>query len=631
MSLANVHLVEAIFPFTGNDEDELCFQKGDIIEITKVVEGGWWEGTLNGRSGWFPSNHVAEISASPEPTGQSAVSTSDSASDRENVRVYHNLVLQNILDTEKAYVEELQTLLRNYLKPLQESTAIPSEESKILCGNFKGIVGFQEMLYEELKEVSEQPLAQQRMGAVFLHAAPKMKDFYIKYCANHPRAVEVLTKYGDELSEFMEKQGADAPGVLTLTTSLSTLFRRLDKYPTLLKELERHLEDGHVDEFDTKKAIAVFQNIGTSCREMRRRKETEHEILTGTIEGWEKEEMQKLGELVYMSSLLIHGENEEVKERQFLLFPDVLVLLSVSEDISGYCFETSYKVSDIKVRSLEDTEGILNALEIEANDQTLVVSANSEKEKSAWLESLASGPHSPLVGSPQSNGSPERHQGKEPLSAAQKENIKPADVLMKSEHVPLKIVQSHTLPRTETSAGHGTSLPRSVAALTDANCRDIPSQYLQKERKWDSTHLRPTPPLRPAFALIMKEDSASSPKSMKTLLHPNRGKKGRSKSEDEYRQNASSSSGRVLEEDMLILGVIESYCKSAKERLTVNCSPIPPTVPPHRNSTASTLKPDREHAKQKKKKRSLLIGTHGGEGAGAKPTSWAKEDRKSVA
>ena len=23
-----------------------------------------------------------------------------------------------------------------------------------------------------------------------------MKDIYIKYCANHPRAVEVLTRYG---------------------------------------------------------------------------------------------------------------------------------------------------------------------------------------------------------------------------------------------------------------------------------------------------------------------------------------------------------------------------------------------------------------------------------------------------
>jgi hypothetical protein len=29
------------------------------------------------------------------------------------------------------------------------------EESKILCGNFEGIVKFQEMLYEQLKEVSE--------------------------------------------------------------------------------------------------------------------------------------------------------------------------------------------------------------------------------------------------------------------------------------------------------------------------------------------------------------------------------------------------------------------------------------------------------------------------------------------
>jgi hypothetical protein len=29
--------------------------------------------------------------------------------------------------------------------------------------------------------------------------------------------------FRDELSDFMEKQGADAPGVLTLTTSLSTV------------------------------------------------------------------------------------------------------------------------------------------------------------------------------------------------------------------------------------------------------------------------------------------------------------------------------------------------------------------------------------------------------------------------
>lgn len=42
----------------------------------------------------------------------------------------------------------------------------------------------------------------------------------------------------------MEARGAGIPGILTLTTGLSKPFMRLDKYPTLLKELERHMEVG---------------------------------------------------------------------------------------------------------------------------------------------------------------------------------------------------------------------------------------------------------------------------------------------------------------------------------------------------------------------------------------------------
>lgn len=48
--------------------------------------------------------------------------------------------------------------------------------------------------------------------------------------------------FSEELDKFMESQGASAPGILTLTTSLSKPFMRLDKYPTLLQELERHVE-----------------------------------------------------------------------------------------------------------------------------------------------------------------------------------------------------------------------------------------------------------------------------------------------------------------------------------------------------------------------------------------------------
>lgn len=57
-------LVKARFNFQQTNEDELTFAKGDIIGVTRQEDGGWWEGTLNGRTGWFPSNYVRELKGS---------------------------------------------------------------------------------------------------------------------------------------------------------------------------------------------------------------------------------------------------------------------------------------------------------------------------------------------------------------------------------------------------------------------------------------------------------------------------------------------------------------------------------------------------------------------------------------
>lgn len=60
----NQLVVRAKFSFQQTNEDELSFTKGDVIHVTRVEEGGWWEGTHNGRTGWFPSNYVREIKPS---------------------------------------------------------------------------------------------------------------------------------------------------------------------------------------------------------------------------------------------------------------------------------------------------------------------------------------------------------------------------------------------------------------------------------------------------------------------------------------------------------------------------------------------------------------------------------------
>lgn len=62
----------------------------------------------------------------------------------------------------------------------------------------------------------------------------------------------------------MECQGATRPGTLVLTTALSQPFRRLDKYPGVLQEFQRHIEESHPDRGDTQRSVHVFRELTVS-------------------------------------------------------------------------------------------------------------------------------------------------------------------------------------------------------------------------------------------------------------------------------------------------------------------------------------------------------------------------------
>jgi amphiphysin len=48
--------VLALYDFSGQEQGDLCFQKGDRIEVIerKVDANDWWTGKFNGKSGQFP-------------------------------------------------------------------------------------------------------------------------------------------------------------------------------------------------------------------------------------------------------------------------------------------------------------------------------------------------------------------------------------------------------------------------------------------------------------------------------------------------------------------------------------------------------------------------------------------------
>ncbi|XP_045338194.1 rho guanine nucleotide exchange factor 7 isoform X7 [Leopardus geoffroyi] len=461
---------------------------------------------------------------------------------------YYNVVLQNILETENEYSKELQTVLSTYLRPLQTSEKLSSANISYLMGNLEEICSFQQMLVQSLEECTKLPEAQQRVGGCFLNLMPQMKTLYLAYCANHPSAVNVLTEHSEQLGEFMETRGASSPGILVLTTGLSRPFMRLDKYPTLLKELERHMEDYHPDRQDIQKSMTAFKNLSAQCQEVRKRKELELQILTEAIRSWEGDDITTLGSVVYMSQVMVQcAGSEEKNERYLLLFPNSLLMLSASPRMSGFIYQGKLPTTGMTITKLEDSENHRNAFEISGSMiERILVSCNNQQDLHEWVDHLQKQTKVTSVGNPtiKPHSVPSHTLPSHPIAPSGKH----AD----SKPAPLTPAY-HTLPH---PSHHGTP-------HTTINWG--PLEPPKTPKPWSLSCLRPAPPLRPSAALCYKEDLSKSPKTMKKLL-PKR-KPERKPSDEEFALRKSTA---ALEEDAQILKVIEAYCTSAKTRQTLN-------------------------------------------------------------
>nr|XP_057909121.1 rho guanine nucleotide exchange factor 6 isoform X3 [Doryrhamphus excisus] len=504
-------VVKARFNFKQNNEDELSFNKGDVIAVTRQEEGGWWEGTLSGKTGWFPSNYVREVKSCDKAVSPKGAQLTKS---------YYSVVVQDILEYEREFVKEVQTLLTCYLRPLHASDKLSSADCATLCGNLEDILTFQQGLCASLEECTKVPEGQQRLAGCYLNAMCQIKSLYLSYCSSHPSAVCILTDHSEDLDKFMESQGASSPGILTLTTSLSKPFIRLDKYPTLLQELERHVEEAHPDFPDIVRATAAFRSLMMQSQDLRKRKNLELQILSEPVRGWEGDSMKSLGHVVYMSQVHVRNASSEDKdERYLMLFPNILVMLSTSPRMSGFIYQGRLSLTGTTMtRHAEDADSAHFAFDITGNMiERVTVFCSSASELQEWLEHLQ----------PFSKGG------------------SPAGTILKN--IEGKSLSMAGAPPHMSHLGSLAGLGRG------------PLEPPKISKPWSLSCLRPAPPLKPSAALGYKEDSSKSPRPMKKFLPGNK-KKERKPSDDEVHTRKSTV---ALEEDAQILRVIEAYCTGA--------------------------------------------------------------------
>jgi len=50
----------AVYDYNSTDARDLTFSAGDVITVHQM-NGAWWMGSIDNRSGMFPANYVAPV------------------------------------------------------------------------------------------------------------------------------------------------------------------------------------------------------------------------------------------------------------------------------------------------------------------------------------------------------------------------------------------------------------------------------------------------------------------------------------------------------------------------------------------------------------------------------------------
>ncbi|XP_070846625.1 SH3 and multiple ankyrin repeat domains protein 1-like [Chaetodon trifascialis] len=72
---------------SASGDRELSLSKGDKVKVLSVGEGGYWEGTVKGRTGWFPSDCVEEVA------GLTKDNRSETRSEKAKRKLFRNVTV----------------------------------------------------------------------------------------------------------------------------------------------------------------------------------------------------------------------------------------------------------------------------------------------------------------------------------------------------------------------------------------------------------------------------------------------------------------------------------------------------------------------------------------------------------
>uniref|UniRef100_A0A8C6TRX3 Pleckstrin homology and RhoGEF domain containing G1 n=1 Tax=Neogobius melanostomus TaxID=47308 RepID=A0A8C6TRX3_9GOBI len=250
-------------------------------------------------------------------------------------RSYVDRVVQEILDTERTYVQDLRSIVEDYLESIndQSVSALSPEDKGSLFGNIQDIYHFNRNLLEDLEQCDADPVA---IGECFVS---KSEDFHIytQYCTNYPRSVAVLTECmrNKALAKFFRERQESLCHSLPLGSYLLKPVQRILKYHLLLHEIANHLEKDTETLEVVQEAIDTMQRVAWHINDMKRKHEHAVRLqeIQSLLTNWKGPDLIGYGELVLEGTFRLQRAKNE---RTLFLFDKLLLITKKREETYTY-------------------------------------------------------------------------------------------------------------------------------------------------------------------------------------------------------------------------------------------------------------------------------------------------------
>ncbi|KAM8873805.1 guanine nucleotide exchange factor DBS isoform 15-T17 [Spinachia spinachia] len=305
-------------------------------------------------------------------------------------------IMTELIETERLYVEELQSIMEGYFAELDNSELIhlipPSLDNKrdVLFGNLPEIYEFHNRTFvRELENCAEKP---ELVGTCFLKRKEELQ-VYEKYCQNKPRSEVLWRQCGD--SPFFQECQKKLDHKLSLDAYLLKPVQRITKYQLMLKEMLKCSKGEGTAELE--EALSTMLDIIKSVND------SMHQIAITGFEG----NLSELGKLLMQGSFNVWTDHKKghskVKDlarfkpmqRHLFLYDKMMLFCKKREETTdghektpSYSFKHSLKMSSVGIT--ENVKGDIKKFEVWYNgrEEVYIIQAPSMDVKNMWVSEI---------------------------------------------------------------------------------------------------------------------------------------------------------------------------------------------------------------------------------------------------